>query len=259
MPTKTTKSAAPTPSTAVATKKSANIVSIKEALKAQAEAMTDRTAPPSGNNIRLSPGQFDLPDGTKSPGPLELVIVDFVATNSFYDGPFDRNNPAPPVCFAVGANPLKLAPSPNSPQPQAKDCASCPMNQWNSGANGKGKACKNERKMAVLPPDGDESTPMWVLKASPTAIKSFDAHVLSVSRTFQAPPVAVVTKVGLDPNADYASLTFGDPTPNEQLPVHFARQAEAQTLLNTEPDFTQHSAPPPAGRGKPPVRRATTR
>lgn len=248
-----------TPGTAVATKKPASsaIVSIQEQLKAQAAAQASKIAPPSGINIRVTQDKkFQLPDGSKVDGPLDLVIVDFVSRNTFYEGAYDPNNISPPACFAIHPEPKQMAPSDNSPIKQSDDCASCPMNQF--GSAGKGKACKNSRVLAVLPPDADADTPMWLLQVSPTALKGFDGYVGSVARTFQMPPISVVTSVDFNPNETYASLTFGDPRPNENLAVHFARQAEAKELLMTEPDvsgFGQEPAKPARAPARPAARK----
>lgn len=229
---------APKTSTAVAVKKptSGNIVSIQEALKAQVASLAGRTAPASGAAIRLSPGKFTLPDGTTSPGPLELVIVDFTTKHAFYEGAYDPKNISPPACFAIGNDIKNLVPSKNSPKPQASDCASCPMNQF--GSDGDGKACKNSRVMAVLPPDADEDTPLWTLATSPTANKGFDGYVASVARIFELPPIGVVTSVSLDPATTYAKLVFSDPQPNPNVGIHFARQEEAKKMLAVEPDVS---------------------
>jgi hypothetical protein len=246
------------PGTAVAVKKPSGgaVVSIQDQLRAQADAMKDRTAPPSGNGIRVTQDkQFVLPDGQKT-DELKVVIVDFVARNEFYEGAFDKDNISPPACFAIGIAPNKLEPSDNSPQKQAETCAECPMNAF--GSAGKGKACKNGRMLAVLPADADADTPIWTLKVSPTALKNFDGYVQSVARTFQAPPVSVVTTVTFDENVTYASLRFSDAEPNENLAVHFARQEEAKAILNTEPDVSQYEAPKPVkapARGKVMARR----
>ncbi|MDP0784659.1 hypothetical protein Q8G26_27465, partial [Klebsiella pneumoniae] len=68
------------------------MVSIKDAIAAQVAAMGDRIAPPGGSKIKLAAGSMTLPNGTKTPGPLEVVVVDFVATNKFYEGVYDANN-----------------------------------------------------------------------------------------------------------------------------------------------------------------------
>lgn len=229
---------------AVVKKTSTSVVSIQEQLRAQAAAMAERTAPPSGSKITITQDKkFKLPDGSTTAGPLQLVIVDFVARNKFYEGAFDKDNIAPPACFAIGQNPLKLVPSANSPIKQSADCGSCPMNQF--GSDGKGKACKNGRVLAVLPPDADADTPLWTLEVSPTALKSFDGFVQGVARTFQMPPVSVVCSVSFNPAVTYASLQFGEPEPNENMAVHFARQAEAAEMLAVEPDVSAFAAPAP--------------
>lgn len=238
-------------STAVAVKpaSSGNIVSIQEALKAQALAMAGRTAPATGSAIRVTQDkQFLLPDGTKTPGPLELVIVDFTSKNMFYEGAYDPKNISPPACFAIGTDIKTMAPSKNAPLAQAPSCDACPMNQF--GSAGDGKACKNCRVLAVLPPDADENTPLWILSTSPTANKGFDGFVGQVARLFEMPPIGVVTTVSFDPSVTYAKLTFSDPKPNPNVGVHFARQEEAKAMLAVEPDVSGFVKKPPAKAGR---------
>ena len=246
--------------TAVAVKKatSGNVVSIQEALKAQAVALAGRTAPATGSKIRLSPGKFTLPDGTSTPGPLELVVVDFVSKNTYYPDGFDPRNIVPPTCFAIGTDIKSMVPSPNSPvnQNQGSDCASCPQNQWESDPKGgRGKACKNSRLMAVLPPDATDETPMWLLATSPTGVKSFDAFVAAVATMYEMPPVGSVVTVSLNPNETFAQLVFSDPVPNPNVGVHFARQGEAQKMLAVEPDVSGWVAPTAKGRATKPTAR----
>ena len=184
-----------------------------------------------------------LPDGTKTPGPLQLIIVDFTSKNSFYEGKYDPKAIVPPACFSIGSNPLKMVPSDNAPLKQAADCQSCPMNQF--GSDGDGKACKNSRVLAVLPPDADADTPLWTLTTSPTANKGFDGFVTSVARIFQMPPVGVVATVGFDPTQTYAKLVFSDPQPNPDVETYFARQDEAKAMLAIEPDVSQFKTAAP--------------
>lgn len=255
MATKTSAAPAKKPSTAVAVKKASagNVVSIQAALAAQAADLSNRIAPPTGVKIRATQDKkFILPDGTTTPGPLHLVIVDFATVHNYYETGFDKDNITPPGCFAVGIDPKKMFPAANVPNKQAEDCQSCPMNQF--GSNGKGKACGNARLLAVLPPDADADTPLWLLQPSATAIKGFDAYVSGVARTFQSMPIAVVTEVAFDENETYAKMIFSNPTPNPNIAEHFGRQEEARELLFAERDVSGYVAQPKAG-GKKPVRR----
>ena len=256
MATKAASKTAAKPGTAVAVKKTSGaVVDIRAQLQAQAAAMNERTAPPSGNKISVGGKRFTFTDGHESDGPEDFVIVDFVARNEFYEDDFDKNNIVPPVCVAIGTNPKKLVALDSSPSKQCDDCASCPMNAF--GSKGKGKACSNTYYLAVLPPDADEATPLSVLKVSATGMRSFDAFVQHTSRTFQVPPVGVVVSVGFDANETYPKLAFGDAVPNENLAVHFARQAEAQEMLNAAPDFSVRETVKPAPKNAP-VRRTAT-
>lgn len=242
------KPAAKTPtSTAVAVKKSSSgaLVSIKEQLAAQVAANQGRVAPESGITIRVGQDKtFSMPDGTKSRGPLQLVVLDFAYYNAFYEGTYDPKNISPPACFALSPLPKDMVPSASSPARQSDDCSSCPMNVF--GSAGDGKACKNQVKLAVLPPDADEDTPIWLLNVSPTALKGFNGFVGSVARTFNVPPIGVVVEIGFDDTVTYARLAFSDPAPNENVGVHFARQAEAQKLLGVEPDVSSYGQAKPA-------------
>lgn len=228
----------PKTGTAVTTKKSGSVVSIVDALRAQAEAVSSKTAPASGNAIRVTQDkQFILPDGTKTNEPLQLVIVDFITHHKFWEGKFDPANITSTACFAIGDSPLNMTPSDNSPLKQAENCQVCPNNQF--GSDGKGKACKNTRVLAVLPPDADENTPLWTLTTSPTANKGFDGFVNGVARVFKLPPVGIIATVGFEENETYARLTFSDPQPNPNVGIHYARQAEAIAMLTQEPDTSQ--------------------
>ena len=241
----------PVKSTALATKKSTSVVSIQEQLKAMAAATANQVAPASGISIRVSQSkEFQLPDGQRTRDPIHLVIVDFVSRNNYYTSAYSKDEVSPPACFAIGSNPQTLIPSENSPEKQCGSCAACPMNQF--GSAGAGKACKNERVLAVLPAYATEESPLWLLKVSPTAIKGFDAFIRTVGTSLQLPPVGVICTVGFDPNKDFPSLVFGDPQPNKNVGMHIGRVEEARKLLATEPDVSQCKA------AEKPVRKAAT-
>lgn len=250
------------PGTAVAVKKASSgaVVNIMDALRAQAEANASRVEPGGGKSIRVGQDKsFTLPDGTKTREALQLVVVDFVSRNEYYEDVYNKDEITPPACFAIHPEPKQLAPSANSPDKQCDDCASCPMNQFGSAPTGAGKACKNTRLLAVLPPDADDETEIWTLKVSPTAIKAFDGFVASVNRAFQLPPVGVVVTVSFSDAKDYPSLEFTDPQPNNNVAVHFGRHEEAREMLLREPDVSTFGAEKPAKPAKPAARKVVAR
>ena len=225
------------------------VVSVAEQLKNQLATMKERTAPASGISIKVTQDKYFLmPDGVKTQGPIQVVILDFTSKNMFYPDAFDAKNITPPACFSIGDVIAKMAPSKNSPDAQAQDCASCTMNQF--GSAGVGKACKNSRALAVIAPDSVDG-PIWILNTSPTANKGFDGMVTYIARSLDAPPIGAVVTVGFDENETYAKLVFSDAVPNPNVGKHLARQAEARALLEVEPDVSTYVAKPaPTSRGK---------
>lgn len=248
------------PTTAVSTRKSTAIANVQEQLANEAGSITDRIGAPASSKIKTKDKVFTFPDGTVDQGPINVVIVDFMPRNSFYESKWDANNPAPPVCYAFGTNPKDMKPSEHSTDPQAENCHDCPMNQF--GSDGDGKACKNTRMLAVLPPDAGPEDPLMTMDVSATAIRSFDTYVGTVARMQQVPPIGVVSEVTFHPEKSYPSLLFGQPTPNENVGEHLSRRPEALAILTREyevQDDTGSQAPAKTTRKKAAVRRGTPR
>lgn len=88
---------------------------------------------------------------------LDVIIVDWLAEPSrkFYAGAYDKDAKATlPDCWSN----LGDKPEAGARNPQSDSCISCPQNIKGSGTNGKGKACRYERRIAVLvagDPSGD--------------------------------------------------------------------------------------------------------
>lgn len=87
--------------------------------------------------------------GKAAPDHLEVIVVDWLAEPSrkFYAAAYDKDAKATlPDCWSnEGINPETGAKN-----RQASSCAACPKNVKGSGSNGKGKACRYERRLAVL-------------------------------------------------------------------------------------------------------------
>jgi hypothetical protein len=217
-------------------KKAANEI-VTQNLAQEIEEMRKRLLAPTGNKIKIENKQFKLPSGDVSDS-LDVVIIDFVYMNKYYESEYDPNNIVPPTCFAINLGAAYLAPSPNSPNKQNKTCAGCPMNQF--GTAGKGKACQNRMLIAVLPADATNDTPMHVLDISPTAIKPFSAYVSAVARTLNRPAFGVVTNVVCNPSVKWDVPVFGNPQLIEDadyIVMARSRRQEACELLCAEPDI----------------------
>lgn len=215
---------------------SKEIQSVDEQLAAEVDAIKGSISSPASRAIKTKDKMFTLPEGLVVPAPMDVVIIDFITQNKYYDQPWDPNNIQPPACFAIGKDIDDMKPSDNSPDKQANSCEECPQNQF--GSAGRGKACKNTRVLAVLPLVGDEPQQLATLTVSPTAIKAFDAYVGLCSKMFKAPPIKLITEVRFNPDKTWVSLVFDNPRPNPDYKEHFALRTEAEFLLTAEPDVS---------------------
>lgn len=211
------------------------IADYREALRQELANLRTRIAPPAGNRISLKGRVFTLPDGSTHPGPIAAVVLDWRNSHRYWPQTYDPNQLADPVCFALSREFDALAPHPESPEPQAARCAICPKNVFGTAPNGKAKACKGGRRLAIVPPDADADAEPMLLDVSPTAISSFESYVLGLA-TEGKMPVEVVTHIGFKPDADYPSLLFAKPKPltDRQLAVMIKLRAKAQAVLDAQ-------------------------
>jgi hypothetical protein len=95
--------------------------------------------------------------GKSASEQLDVIIVDWLVEPSrkFYAAAYDKNAKATlPDCWSNDG----VAPEVGAKNKQASSCAACPKNVKGSGSNGKGKACRYERRLAILvagDPSGD--------------------------------------------------------------------------------------------------------
>lgn len=122
-----------------------------------------KLAKESVKNVKISEGKFisfgggrmsfagaDVPDDE-----IRCVIVGWIYHNTYYDPRerYDPKNPQSPICYAFDSDEDTMAPQDNVPDKQHHDCASCPFNQFESAKTGRGKACKNTVRLALIAED----------------------------------------------------------------------------------------------------------
>lgn len=235
------------------TKVKANLPVNAAAFASELANLQKRLAAPSGDRITVTQAKtFKLQNGLEVP-EIECVIVEFIAANFYYPGVFDRAHITPPACFALGLEPAGLVPSENSPDKQSESCAACWANQFKTAPNGKGKACGNSRLLALITLDADAESPISILKASSTALQSFDGYVASIATKFGVPVRHVHTKISMS-DQEYASIRFSmigtkpmdlkDPL----LALAYELKEPAMKRLMTEPDVTPAQAEVPLRR-----------
>lgn len=176
----------------------------------------------------LSVGEDELPGNQ-----MAVVILDSIRENTYYPGEFNAGNLLPPVCFAFGRSESEMFPHEGmqvagyfKPQSVGEDgavqgCSACPQNAYGTADTGRGKACSNRRRIAVIPagvytkkrgskdyelelfedPKHYQETEILHMKLPVTSAKAWAKYVNMLAGEYRRPPYAVITRVALEPDA----------------------------------------------------------
>ena len=160
----------------------------------------------AGTWLSVKAGRLSIEKTPVAGNTLDCIVIATAYENAYYEVKFDPNNPKPPVCYSISVDDEAMVPHEKAPKPQASSCADCPKNEWASAAEGKGKACKNIRRLALLPPDAVadpekiKATEALFLKLPVMSVKNWSLYVNNVAAEFKRPPFAVVTQISTVPD-----------------------------------------------------------
>lgn len=166
------------------------------------------------NSITVKNAQFHY-GGNLLGTVLRVVALDHSIENCWYPEDYDADNPVPPSCYALGRKESELVPAENCEQRQggaSGGCADCPLNAFGSGDKGRGKACKNTRRIMLILEDGLDdvgNATVALLKPSVTNLKAWASYVKLLEETTKKATIKVVTEINVrpDPKNQYA-LSF---------------------------------------------------
>lgn len=228
--------------------------------------------------ISLRGGILSVDDQPVPGNELSVVILVSVHENQYYSKPYNPDVPAIPDCYSFGDPEAdepenSMAPHEESPDKQGDDnglCLNCWANAMGSASVGRGKACKNVRRIALVTSDALESAEAMteaevrVMKLPVMSVKGWALYVRNtLSEELTRPCWGVVTKIKVVPDAKsqfrvtftfeelidfddalYAALEkkIADTTP--QLIAPYVQMEEA-------PAPTPRGRPAPAPRGRP--------
>lgn len=224
----------------MATKKTGtDVQSIQDQLRQELATLKERVDPPSGFMISTKGKVFTLPDGNASDGPMDVILLDWVTANTYFEGIYNPKDIKPPACFALGREVATLAPSDNSPKKQHNTCKGCPMNEWGSDPQGgKGKACKNTRRLLIAPVKSTEETQPWVISVSPTGLKHFDKFVNTLG-DLGTHPIEIITEISFEPSEPFPTLRFKPIGKHDNITLMWALKERGQEILLQEPKIDQ--------------------
>lgn len=209
-------------------------------------------------------GILKLGDEVLPGNEMCVIILDSVHENTYYPDAFDADVQLPPVCFSFGRNEDEMQPHANVPddkevymEAQSEWCDECPWSQWGSADKGKGKACSNRRRLAMIPAgvfnvtgkgrkaeseleiyeDAEHfrKADMAFMKLPVTSTKNWAKYVKSIYAEHQLPPFAVLTHIYIEAHEkDQFHIHFDQIEPIEDediLEAIFARHEEAMDAI----------------------------
>jgi len=227
-------------------------VDVSTIFAAEVANVQKRITQPSGSWIKVEGKEFVLPDGRKF-SQFDAVIVDFISANNFYDTDYVEGEQNSPKCFALSFDVEGIKPSASIAKPVHENCDSCPNKVWGSHRNGKGgKACDDNRNYVVMEMDPKtHESKLYLMKASKTAVKSFDAYVNEIASTHNRPLRGVMTRIGFDATSKYPSQRWAclGAADNALVLEAQSKLEEARRMLKVEPSLTTAEDVPKA-KGK---------
>lgn len=191
-------------------------------------------------------------------GEFNAIIVGMLpkVSRTYYEGAYDPDAKATlPDCWSN----LGDKPEASAGNKQSNNCATCPMNVDGSGTNGKGKACRFQRRVALLI-EGDASGDVYQFNIPAKSLfgkgsgntHPFESYVRYLAANEHSIDY-VVTNVAYNLDADSMELQFTPvrPISDEEYELVVAAQADPETqrlvqLTVAEADgATKKAAPAP--------------
>ena len=248
-------------------------------LAKSAQAYVDEQPARGGNFLSIRAGKLSLGDEEFPGNQAAVVILDRVFENLFYSTRFNPDIIAPPICYAFGRGKdhlREMAPYPGMQidpyfVPQSNNCAACPQNVMGTSETGRGKACKNSERIAVIPagyygtaknsrelelhlfddPVHFEQCDMAFLKVPVTSTRYIDEYIRQLGRD-SLPPYAMITRLWVEPDPKYQVQVRFEPierAPQALIPALIRRNAEAvESIIRPyQAPQEQQSASSPGG------------
>lgn len=200
-------------------------------------------------------------DGIPVPGnKMCVVILDSLLENVYYAEAYDPEAMTSPKCFAFGREESTMTPHAAvvaRGDAQHAQCTGCARNVFGSADIGKGKACRNTRRLAIIPAGTFDKETLTLftrpdqftgsigfLKLPVTSVKEYSVFVKQLTGMFKRPPYAFFTTIQVHPDAKNQFKTTFQPVqqvPDALIPTLMTRNEEAKASI----DFPYPVSSPP--------------
>ncbi len=163
------------------------------------------------NTISIKGGVFSF-RGENLGKELDCVILASCNMNEYYTGAYDPNvKGVTPACYALSQTGKDMAPHSNAPDKQNPSCDTCWATKIGTATVGKGRACKQKVRLAILHADDATSEEavgealIAQINVPAMSVGNFGAYVkvLASEVNNKLPTYAVLTRITLEPHPTY--------------------------------------------------------
>ena len=185
------------------TKQSKEVVNFEAQMAAEAKAVA-KTERVSADRFTTGSGILSYMGNPMPDNQMDVIILAGFHENVYYAGAYDPDNITPPSCFALGDGMDAMTPHESVPNPVNDLCGTCANFKFGSAPNGKGKACKEKRRLACIPfsdnPEDMVSGDLAMLTLPVMSVKNWSQYVNTISAKHQRPSWGMVTRVKVVPD-----------------------------------------------------------
>lgn len=249
-----------------------SLVTYEEKWQQKAERAVEFEPLTGGQVLSVKGGILMLGEQAMPGNQVAVVILDSVHENTYYGIRYDQDNPMPPICYAMARGGDELFPHLDMQkdpyfEPQHWDgnfvagCEGCPMNEWGSADQGKGKACQNRRRLTVIPagyytprkgsrefdlelfddPKHYQAADPAFLKLPVTSVSNWAKYVNQLAAGPRRPPYGVITRIFVEPHAQFQYQVCFETL--DLVPDHIADQVMARNEAAEKMPLSGYAAP----------------
>lgn len=198
-----------------------------------AEAKADSAMFQQGTaRISLKGGVISVDGARAKDNKLVVAVVSAVFGKAYYEGEFDPDVPQTPVCYGFStASANGIVPHVEAPQKQAAACLGCPHNKFGTAEKGGGKRCKDEIRLMVVAPAGDDyaTGEVRMLTIPPGSLQNWGKYVAKLA-DMGGSIRSVLTEISIEPYKGAYKVAFNPAgkLPDEAYLALKDRRATAQ-------------------------------
>ena len=231
-------------------------ISWEDQMAADAKAMRERERPALAF-MSLKSGIMAIGGEPVKDNFLDCVIIACVSEMVHYKDKWQEGVITRPDCYAVGETRVELLVPHDKVMEEATNyadaCKDCAYFVWGSDlGGGRGRECKERRKMALLPADG--SAEMCILSIPGTSIKGWSTYVRTIVASTGMSPAGVITRITVKPHlSNQFEVTFvqeGEVPEDLRGAVMSKRENALEVLTAPYPDLEEEEKPKPKSKRK---------